>query len=78
MNVVLLDLDQGARRIEVAALRYGGYDVATAHTLEQVITHVRAHLTDAILVDPAHVAIGPLGGPLISTTAQDRPAIVSV
>ena len=29
MNVVLLDLDQGSRRIEAAALRYGGYEVWT-------------------------------------------------
>jgi two-component system KDP operon response regulator KdpE len=74
MNVVLLDLDQGARRIEVSALRYGGYDVATAHTLEQVVTHVRAHLTDAILVDPAHLAIAPLVAELRART--ELPIIV--
>jgi len=60
MNGVLLDLDQGARRIEVAAPRYGGYEVSTAHTLEQVITHVRTHRTDAILVDPAQRDVAPL------------------
>jgi two-component system KDP operon response regulator KdpE len=60
MNVVLLDLDQASRRIEVAALRYGGYEVSSAHTVEQVITHVRTHRTDAILVDPAHLDIAQL------------------
>jgi two-component system KDP operon response regulator KdpE len=60
MNVVLLDLDQGSRRFEVATLRYGGYEVSSAHTVEQVITHVRTHPTDAILVDPAHLDIAPL------------------
>jgi two-component system KDP operon response regulator KdpE len=74
MNVVLLDLDQGARRIEVAALRYGGYEVSTAHTVEQVITHVRTHRTDAILVDPAQLAIAPLVGELRART--ELPIIV--
>jgi two-component system KDP operon response regulator KdpE len=44
----------------VATLRYGGYEVSSAHTVEQVITHVRTHPTDAILVDPAHLDIAPL------------------
>jgi two-component system KDP operon response regulator KdpE len=60
MNVVLLDLNQGSRRIEVAALRYGGYEVSTAHTVEQLITHVRTHRTDAMLVDPAQLDVAPL------------------
>jgi two-component system KDP operon response regulator KdpE len=60
MNVVLLDLDQGSRRIEAATLRYGGYEVSSARTVEQVITHVRTHRTDAILVDPAHLDIAQL------------------
>jgi len=60
MNVVLLDLDQGSRRIELATLRYGGYGVSSARTVEQVITHVRTHRTDAILVDPAHLDIAQL------------------
>jgi two-component system KDP operon response regulator KdpE len=64
MNVVLLDLDQGSRRIEVAALRYGGYEVSTAHTVEQAITHVRTHPTDAVLVDPAQLDIAQLMGEL--------------
>jgi two-component system KDP operon response regulator KdpE len=53
VTVVLLDLDQTARRIEVAALRYGGYDVATALNVEQAITYLRVHHVDAVLVDPA-------------------------
>ena len=64
MNVLLLDLDQGSRRIEVAALRYGGYEVSTAHTVEQAITHVRTHPTDAVLVDPAQLDIAQLMGEL--------------
>ncbi|MGA2305322.1 MAG: winged helix-turn-helix domain-containing protein [Acidimicrobiales bacterium] len=74
MNVVLLDLDQGSRRIEVAALRYGGYDVSTAHTLEQLVTHVRTHRTDAILVDPAQLDIAPLVAELRART--ELPIIV--
>jgi two-component system, OmpR family, KDP operon response regulator KdpE len=53
MKVVLLDLDQGSRRIEVAALRYGGYDVETVQTVEQAVTQLRTHRSDALLVDPA-------------------------
>jgi two-component system KDP operon response regulator KdpE len=64
MNVVLLDLDQGSRRIEAAALRYGGYEVSTVHTVEQAITHVRTHPTDAVLVDPAQLDIAQLMGEL--------------
>jgi two-component system KDP operon response regulator KdpE len=60
MNVVLLDFDRGWRRIEMAALRYGGYEVSTAHTVEQAITHVRTHRTDAVLVDPARRDIAEL------------------
>jgi two-component system KDP operon response regulator KdpE len=64
MNVVLLDLDQGSRRIEAAALRYGGYEVSPVHTVEQAITHVRTHPTDAVLVDPAQLDIAQLMGEL--------------
>ncbi len=74
MNVVLLDLDQGSRRIEAAALRYGGYEVSTAHTVEQAITHVRTHRTDAVLVDPAQLDIGQLMGELRART--ELPIIV--
>ena len=64
MNVVLLDLDQGSRRIEAAALRYGGYEVSTVHNVEQAITHVRTHPTDAVLVDPGRLDIAQLMGEL--------------
>jgi two-component system, OmpR family, KDP operon response regulator KdpE len=53
VSIVLLDLDQTTRRIEVAALRYGGYDVATALTVQQAITYLRVHQVDAVIVDPA-------------------------
>jgi two-component system, OmpR family, KDP operon response regulator KdpE len=52
MTVVLLELDPDSRRIEVATLRYGGYEVARVRTIEQAITQVRARRADAILVDP--------------------------
>ena len=52
MTVVLLELDPESRRIEVATLRYGGYEVATARTTEQAITQVRARRAGAVLVDP--------------------------
>jgi two-component system KDP operon response regulator KdpE len=74
MNVVLLDLDQGSRRIEVAALRYGGYEVSSAHTVEQVITHVRTHRTDAVLVDPAQLDMAQLVAELRART--ELPIIV--
>jgi two-component system KDP operon response regulator KdpE len=53
MTVVLLDLDQSSRRVEAAALRYGGYEVSTALTVEQAVTHLRVHRADAVIVDPA-------------------------
>jgi two-component system, OmpR family, KDP operon response regulator KdpE len=74
MNIVLLDFDQGSRRIEVAALRYGGYEVSTAHTVEQAITHVRGHHTDAVLLDPAQLDITQLVVELRART--DLPIIV--
>ena len=74
MNVVLLDLDQGSRRIETAALRYGGYKVSTAHTVEQAITHVRNHRADAVLVDPAQLDIAQLVAELRART--ELPIIV--
>lgn len=74
MSVVLLDLDQGSRRIEVAALRYGGYEVATARTAEQAIAHLRAHRADALLVDPARSNVTDLVREL--RTRTDLPIIV--
>jgi two-component system KDP operon response regulator KdpE len=74
MNVVLLDLDQGSRRIEVAALRYGGYEVTTAHTVEQAVTHVRTYRTDAVLVDPAQLDMAQLVAELRART--ELPIIV--
>jgi two-component system, OmpR family, KDP operon response regulator KdpE len=60
VTVVLLDLDQGSRRSEVAALRFGGYEVAAVRTVEQAITHVRAHSADVVIVDPAQSDVAPL------------------
>lgn len=57
---MLLDLDQSSRRIEVAALRYGGYEVATVHTVAQAVTHLRTHRTEAVVVDPARSDVTPL------------------
>jgi two-component system, OmpR family, KDP operon response regulator KdpE len=52
MTVVLLERDPESRRIEVATLRYGGYEVAKARTVEQAITMVRTRRAGAVLVDP--------------------------
>jgi two-component system KDP operon response regulator KdpE len=74
MTIVLLDLDQGARRIEVAALRYGGYEVTTVQTVEQAVSNLRAHRADAVLVDPARRDITELVAGLRSRT--ELPIIV--
>ena len=74
MKVVLLELDRGSQRIAVAALRYGGYEVTTAHTVEQVITQTRTHRSDAILADLKEGGAGC--GPLFA--ADDRWFLVDV
>jgi two-component system, OmpR family, KDP operon response regulator KdpE len=74
MTVVLLDLDQTARRLEVAALRYGGYEVATALTAEQAIAYVRVHQVDAVIVDPARSDVAQLVAEL--RTRTELPIIV--
>jgi two-component system KDP operon response regulator KdpE len=74
VNVVLLDLDQGARRLEVAALRYGGYEVSTVHTVEQAITYVRTYRADAVLLDPAQLDVAELVAELRART--ELPIIV--
>jgi two-component system KDP operon response regulator KdpE len=53
MTVVLLELEPESQRIEGATLRYGGYKVATARTIEQAITLARVRRAGAVLVDPA-------------------------
>jgi two-component system, OmpR family, KDP operon response regulator KdpE len=60
VTVVLLDFDHGSRRSEVAALRFGGYEVAIVRTVEQAITHVRVHPADVVIVDPAQSDVTPL------------------
>jgi two-component system KDP operon response regulator KdpE len=74
VTVVLLDLDQGSRRIEVAALRYGGYEVTTARTVDQAVSLLRAHRSAAVLVDPAHCDVTQLVADLRART--DLPIIV--
>jgi two-component system KDP operon response regulator KdpE len=68
MTVVLLEVEPESRRIDVAALRYGGYEVASAHTTEQAITHLRIHRAEAVLVDPARRDVTQLVGELRSRT----------
>ena len=68
MTVVLLDPDDDSRRIEAAALRYGGYEVATVRTIEQAVRHLRAHRDDAVLVDPAQLDAPQLVGDLRART----------
>ena len=53
MAVVVLDSDEDSRGIETAALRYGGYVVASVQTIEQAVKHLRTHRDDAVLVDPS-------------------------
>jgi two-component system, OmpR family, KDP operon response regulator KdpE len=60
VTVVLLDLDRGWRRSEVAALRFGGYEVDTVRTVEQAITHLRVHRAEVVIVDPARSDVTPL------------------
>jgi DNA-binding response OmpR family regulator len=74
VTIVLLDLDQTTRLIEVAVLRYGGYEVATALTVEQAITYLRAHHVDAVIVDPARSDVTPLVEDL--RTRTELPIIV--
>ncbi len=74
MTVVFLDLDHVGRRIEVAALRHGGYEVETVHTVEQAVTHLRTHRADAVLVDPARSDATKLLGELRART--ELPIIV--
>jgi two-component system KDP operon response regulator KdpE len=52
VTVVLVELDPDSRRIEAATLRYGGYEVARVHTVDQAITLVRTRRAGAVLVDP--------------------------
>jgi two-component system KDP operon response regulator KdpE len=54
-TIVLLDPLDADRRIEVAALRYGGFEVATAQSVEQAVTCLRVHRATAVVVDPFHV-----------------------
>ena len=74
MTVVLLDLDHDSRRVEVAALRFGGYEVASVATVEQAITHLRSHRADAVIVDPARSDVAMLVGELRART--ELPIIV--
>jgi two-component system KDP operon response regulator KdpE len=74
MTVVLLDLDRGSRRTEVAALRYGGYDVTPVSTVEQAVTQLRAHRADAVIVDPAQADVTSLVTEL--RTRTELPIIV--
>jgi two-component system KDP operon response regulator KdpE len=74
VTIVLLDLDQTARRIEVAALRYGGYEVATALTVEQAIAYLRVHQVEAVIVDPARSDVTQLVEEL--RTRTELPIIV--
>jgi two-component system, OmpR family, KDP operon response regulator KdpE len=74
MTVVLIDLDEDSRRMEVAALRYGGYDVHTVQTVRQAIKFLRNQRGDAILIDPAPLDAVQLLGELRAQT--DVPVLV--
>jgi two-component system KDP operon response regulator KdpE len=74
MTVVLIDSDEDSRRMEVAALRYGGYEVHTVQTVRQAITYLRNHRGDAVLIDPAPLDAVQLVGELRAQT--DVPVLV--
>ena len=85
MTVVLIDPDEGSRRMEMAALRYGGYEVHTVQTVKQAITYLRNHRGDAVLIDPAPLDAVQLVGELraqtdvpvlVVTEAADEPDVV--
>jgi two-component system KDP operon response regulator KdpE len=62
--VVLLEPDDEDRRIEVAALHYGGFEAITVRSAEQAISHVRTRRASAVLVDPSHSDLTQLVGEL--------------
>jgi two-component system KDP operon response regulator KdpE len=74
MTVVLIDLDEDSRRMEMAALRYGGYDVHTVQTVRQAIKFLRNQRGDAVLIDPAPLDAVQLVGELRAQT--DVPVLV--
>lgn len=74
MVIVLLDLDKGARRAEVAALRFGGHEVATVDTVEQAITYQRGHRVDAVVIDPVRADVTQMMGELRART--ELPVVV--
>ena len=51
LTVLVVDPDRTWRRLEVAALRHGGYEVATAGTIERAFTLLRRRCVEAIVVD---------------------------
>ena len=85
MTVVLIDLDEDSRRMEMAALRYGGYDVHTVQTVRRAIKFLRNQRGDAVLIDPAPLDAVQLVGELraqtdvpvlVVTEAADEPDVV--
>jgi two-component system, OmpR family, KDP operon response regulator KdpE len=57
MTAVLLDPVDDDRRTEVAALRYGGFEVTTVQSVEQAVTYLRAHRVSAIVIDPSRLEV---------------------
>jgi two-component system, OmpR family, KDP operon response regulator KdpE len=68
MTAVLLDPIDDDRRTEVAALRYGGFEVATVQSVEQAVTYLRAHRTHAVVIDPTRLNATHAVGELRSRT----------
>jgi two-component system KDP operon response regulator KdpE len=64
--VVLLDPDDEDRRIEVSALRYGGFEAAVVQSVEQAVTYLRAHRAAALVVDPSRSDVTKMVGELRS------------
>jgi two-component system KDP operon response regulator KdpE len=74
MTAVLLDPFEDDRRTEAAALRYGGFEVATVHGVEQAVTYLRSHRASAVIIDPTQLHITHAVSELRSRT--DLPIVV--
>lgn len=74
MTIVLIDPDEDSRRMEMAALQYGGHDVHSVKTVPQAIAYLRNQRGDAVVIDPAPFDAVQLVGELRAQT--DVPILV--
>ena len=83
-RVLVVDDEESLADMVASALRFGGYDVATAHSGSEALTAVRSNPVDALVLD---VNLGDIDGfevcrllrrdghdmPIIFLTARDQP-----